>query len=154
MPNATKSRRVKSKAPAETETTTNGDTPDMTTTETRGPKVSFDVYDAPEDYKPERRHPGRERTPSFFDDLILEKKDQGWQIVPTPDEETRKDALRELNRAKMFRRDDGVGLDLNVAEDHVAWRSRDLQKRRPRKADQEALAANQGELDPDGDNDE
>lgn len=122
------------------------------------PSFDFVVESAPADYEPERKNPGRRRTPSFFDEPILEKKGQGWQRTPYSGDEMKQAILRELAKAKQHH---GLGLDLNVTDTHVEWKSRELQKRKPRrKRDEngsEALTENQeanGGLDPDGDNDE
>lgn len=131
-------------------------TADPETDETQNtPTFDFTVEAAPADYEPERKNPGRTRTPSVFDDVLVEKFGQGWQLVAHDGNDEKKQAIyRELNKAKAHT---GVGLDLNETETHVEFRSRELQKRAKRKGGengQDALSENQGEADEDGDNDE
>lgn len=159
MPRSTKSRTVKADKEADqaAESTVTTDTEnaqendDMTTTE--APTFNFSVEPAPEGYEPERKNPGRTRTPSPFDDILVEVKGKGWQRVPYEGEDHKKAIERELTKAKQFR---GLGLDMNVTDTHVEFRSRDLQKRRARKQDedQQELVNAQGGPDADGDNDE
>ena len=162
MPRSTKSRTVKAskdEAP-EVESATNTDTEsteqestDMSTAE--APTFNFSVEPAPEGYEPERKNPGRTRTPSPFDDVLVEVKGKGWQRVPYSGDEHRKAIERELTKAKQFR---GLGLDMNVTDEYVEFRSRDLQKRKARsnqsEQDQQELVNAQCGADADGDNDE
>ena len=139
------------------QTATEHETVTTATDTPAGLSFDFVVESAPPDYEPERKNPGRTRTPSPFDSFLIELKDKGWQRVPYQGDEMKQAVLRELAKAKQYH---GLGLDLNVTDTHVEWKSRDLQKRKPRKKNadgSEALAANQeanGGLDPDGDNDE
>lgn len=160
MPRSTKSRTVKAdkeadQAPESTTTTDSTDTAQendtMSTAE--APTFNFSVEPAPEGYEPERKNPGRTRTPSPFDDILIEVKDKGWQRVPYSGEDHKKAIERELTKAKQFR---NLGLDMNVTDTHVEFRSRDLQKRKARKGeqDQQELVNAQGGPDADGDNDE
>lgn len=121
---------------------------------------------APEDYSPERKTPGRERKVSFFDNRLRASDvfEKSWQRVPVTSDEHRAYVLRELNRAKLYLNGTGrldgepeIGLDLDdKKEDAVYFKSRVAQKRE-RKSNASALAANsaeEGTVDPDGDNDE
>jgi hypothetical protein len=96
------------------------------------PTFDFQVMPAPENYEPERTPPGRTRAPSPFDQTLVDLKDKGWQRVPFSTKEEKELILKELHRAKAF---NGLGLDLNENDEEgfVEFKSRDLQKRRPRK---------------------
>lgn len=132
MPRATKSRTVK----ANSKTDNASDNVDSTNTqendtvtsteEATAPTFDFHVEPAPADYEPERKNPGRTRTPSPFDDTLPEVKDKGWQRVPYTSEEHKAAILRELTKAKQFR---GLGMDQNITDTHVEFNVRDLQKR-------------------------
>lgn len=98
---------------------------------------SFESRPAPKDFTPDRKTPGRVRQPSYFDD-ILRREDvygKGWQMVPVTSKEHIKAVLRELNRAKLHLNktaEEGepeIGLDLDVREDAVYYKSRLAQKR-------------------------
>jgi hypothetical protein len=124
------------------------------TGEEQGPTFDFTVEAAPPDYEPERKNPGRTRTPSPFDQTLLDVFGKGWQRVPHDGNDEKKQAIyRELTKAKSHT---GVGLDLNETDTHIEFRSRELQKRAKRtsKNGQQELSENQDENDPDGDNDE
>ena len=100
----------------------------MSTTE--APTFDFVVESAPEDYEPERSNPGRKRAPSPFDDTLVAVKDKGWQRVAFADEAQKDLIVKELHRAKQYR---NLGMDLNETDTHVEFRTRDLQKRAPRR---------------------
>jgi hypothetical protein len=92
-------------------------------------EFDFEIEPAPEGYEPDRPSAGRTRTPSFFDGPILEKKDQGWQRTPYTNEDHKRAIIRELTKAKEYH---GLGLELNITETHVEWKSRDRLKRQKR----------------------
>lgn len=130
--------------------------------------VTFEIVSepAPEDYSPDRKTPGRQRKPSYFDGILRDPNvyEQGWQRVAVTSDEHKAFVLRELNRAKMHLNklaedsgEDEIGLDLDdKKDDAVYYKSRKAQKRE-RKASANALAAEaeaEGLVDPDGDNDE
>lgn len=141
---------------------------DETTAEDQdSPQFEIVSEPAPADYSPERKTPGRQRRPSVFDDLLRSGSvfEQGWQRVPVSSEEHRAYVLRELNRAKLYLNGTGkvdgeseIGLDLDPTKtDAVYYKSRVAQKRERKSNGNEALAANAAEdgyVDPDGDNDE
>jgi hypothetical protein len=148
-------------APADTENDENDD--DAST------QFEFSMEAAPEDYTPERKTPGRQRRPSFFDDKLRSEEvfGKGWQRVPVTSEEHKAAVIRELNRAKLYLNGTGrvgdepeIGLDLDDKQDDaVYFKARVAQKRERKSASNgsEALAENadeEGLTDPDGDNDE
>jgi len=140
----------------------------VTTTETEDVAL-FDIVSepAPEDYSPERKTPGRQRRPSYFDDRLraADVFDQGWQRVAVSSQEHKEFVLRELNRAKLYLNGTGkldgepeIGLDLDdKKDDAVYFKSRVAQKRERRDNGASALAENaesDGTVSTDGDNDE
>jgi hypothetical protein len=131
--------------------------------------VTFELSmeEAPEDYTPDRKTPGRERKASYFDNKLRAPGvfGGGWQRVPVSSEDEKAFVIRELNRAKLFLNGTGleagepeIGLDLDdKKDDAVYFRSRIAQKRTRKGKDGEALSENAEEdgLDSvDGDNDE
>ena len=158
MPRGASSRTVAASRKKNTNKATQPTEDEAATTQENdmsAPTFNFQVEEAPEDYAPERRNPGRTRTPSPFDDLVLEKQGR-WQRVPFTSDDERKVIERELTKAAQYR---GLGLERNVTETHVEFKSREKQPRKPRapKASENgtaALAEGQTSVDPDGDNDE
>lgn len=135
------------------------------------PGFEFSMEPAPEGYTPERKTPGRQRRPSFFDDKLRSEEvfGKGWQRVPVTSEEHKAAVIRELNRAKlhlnnprggMLEGQDEIGLDLDDKQDDaVYFKSRVAQKRERKGVNDgsNALAENaneEGLNDPEGDNDE
>jgi hypothetical protein len=131
--------------------------------------TSFELFQepAPADYSPDRKTPGRQRRPSFFDDKLRASDvfNQGWQRVPVTSDEHKAYVLRELNRAKLYLNGTGrledepeIGLDLDdKKDDAVYYKSREAQKRTRKDKGESALAENAADedaLDPYGDNDE
>lgn len=101
------------------------------------PGFVFESKPAPKGFTPDRKTPGRVRQPSYFDD-ILRRDDvfgKGWQMVPVTSKEHIRAVLRELNRAKLHLNktaaegEPEIGLDLDVREDAVYYKSRVAQKR-------------------------
>lgn len=103
------------------------------------PRFSFESKPAPSDFTPDRKTPGRVRQPSYFDDILRDEKvfnSNRWQMVPVTGKEHSEATLRELNRAKLHLNKQGleeglpeIGLDLDVREDAVYYKSRTAQKR-------------------------
>jgi hypothetical protein len=133
------------------------------------PRFTFESFAAPKDFQPDRKTPGRVRQPSYFDDVLRSSEvfESGeWQMVPVSGEEHAQATLRELNRAKLHLNKTGleedpplpeIGLDLDVREDAVYYKSRTAQKRERRAngtAIAEADAADQEELEFDQDEDD
>lgn len=125
----------------------------------------FDMAPAPDDYEPERKTPGRERKPSFFDDKLRASDVfmQGWQRVPATSEEHKAAILRELNRAKLYLNklaersgEDLIGLDLDDKQDDaVYFKSRVAQKRERKNGEAVSEAAAEDGLETGtGDDDE
>lgn len=104
----------------------NTETETSTVTTSEAPQFTFEVLPAEEGYQPDRRSPGRKREPSFFDEVLPQVKDQGWQRVPFSTDEEKQRILRELNRAKQYT---GLGLEKNETETAVEFRVRDRQTR-------------------------
>lgn len=172
MPRGSRSRRATATLEPEIDNPTSAQESTVTAAtdyDTEDDTAQFDLSmePAPEDYTPDRRTPGRQRRASYFDDRLraTDVFDTGkWQRVPITSDEHKAYVLRELNRAKLFlngagRRDGEpeIGLDLDdKKDDAVYFKSRPAQKRE-RKNGNDALAANaaeDGAIDPDGDNDE
>jgi hypothetical protein len=121
---------------------------------------------APEDYRPDRKTPGRQRKPSYFDSQLRAPHvyEQGWQRVAVTSSEHRDYVVRELTRAKLYLNGPGkldgesdIGLDLDVKDDAVYYKARLAQKRERKSNGSDALVANandDGTYDPNGDNDE
>lgn len=153
MPKSTNSKRVQDESAVSTiepdeddETTLDEDEDEDVTDEVEDEEededeatlgFSFESRPAPKDFTPDRKTPGRVRQPSYFDD-ILRREDvygKGWQMVPVTSKEHIKAVLRELNRAKLHLNktaEEGepeIGLDLDVREDAVYYKSRLAQKR-------------------------
>lgn len=130
-------------------TATETDETTATATDVEGPTFDFTVEAAPEGYEPERKNPGRTRTPSPFDQTLRDVFGKGWQRAQYTSEDHKNAIYRELTKAKSHT---GVGLDLNETDTHVEFRSRELQQRKTRKGKngEEVLF----ETDEDGDNDE
>lgn len=129
----------------------------------------LESFQAPEDYAPNRKTPGRTRRPSYFDDILRDPSvyEKGYQMVPVTSEDHKAFVVRELNRAKLYLNGVGrkegepeIGLALDLDnDDAVYYRSREAQKRERKEktgedAGANALAEGQDEVDPDGDNDE
>jgi len=105
------------------------------------PRFTFESQPAPEDFQPDRKTPGRVRQPSYFDTILRHRdvfESGKWQMVPVTSKEHAEATLRELNRAKLYLNKLGleeipplseIGLDLDVREDAVYYRSRTAQKR-------------------------
>lgn len=177
MPRSRNSRRAGTGATATLDPTPEiEDTADMTSVDTTpddvdtDDAVSFDLSmeAAPSDFQPDRKVPGRQRRPSFFDDKLRASDvyDQGWQRVPVTSQEHKEFVVRELNRSKLYLNgtgrqegEDEIGLDLDEKQDDaVYFKSRKAQKReRKANGNAEALtenASDEGLVDPNGDNDE
>lgn len=101
---------------------------------------TFESMPAPDDFKPEKKSPGRSRQPSYFDNLLRDPEIFGskkWQMVPVTSKEHAEAVVRELNRARMYLNkpenrgpdDPDVSYDHEIREDAVYWRSRIAQKR-------------------------
>lgn len=111
-------------------------------------QFEFSMEPAPEDYQPDRKTPGRQRRPSFFDDKLRspEVYNQGWQRVPVTSEEHKAAVLRELHRAKLYLNGTGkkegepeIGLALDDKQDDaVYFKSRQAQKRTRKKSQENA----------------
>jgi hypothetical protein len=159
--------------PQETDTVTavTSEPADVDTTDDDGDDAAtnfeFSMEAAPEGYTPERKTPGRQRRPSFFDDKLrsAEVFGKGWQRVPVSSEEHKAAVIRELSRAKLYLNGTGrvgdepeIGLDLDDKQDEaVYFKARVAQKRERKSNGGDALtenAAEDGLTDPDGDNDE
>lgn len=123
-----------------------------TATEDQDSTYTFDLEPAPADYEPERKTPGRDRKPSFFDDKLRDPSvfEQGWQRVPANSAEHKAAILRELNRAKLHlnklaekTREPMIGLDLDDKQDDaVYFKSRVAQTRERRANQTDVLDAN------------
>lgn len=102
-------------------------------------QFEFSMEPAPEDYQPDRKTPGRQRRPSFFDDKLRDPSvfEKGWQRVPVTSDEHKAAVLRELHRAKLYLNGTGrsegepeIGLALDDKQDDaVYFKSRVAQKR-------------------------
>lgn len=131
-------------------------------------QFEFSMEAAPEDYTPERKTPGRQRRPSFFDDKLRADDvfGKGWQKVPVTSEEHKAAVIRELSRAKLYLNGTGrnegepeIGLDLDDKQDDAVYFKARVAQKRERKANAGSDALNEnaneeGLTDPDGDNDE
>lgn len=150
MPRSTKSRGVREEgnvAILEQEeegadmTTAQGQEVDEDDGPMGDPRFSFESQPAPEDFTPDRKTPGRVRQPSYFDDILRADdvfNSNRWQMVPVSSKEHAEAVQRELNRAKLHLNKTGleaspplpeIGLDLDVRDDAVYYRSRTAQKR-------------------------
>lgn len=137
-------------------------------TDTEDVTFELSMEEAPADYTPDRKTPGRERKPSYFDDKLRADGvfGGGWQRVPVSSQEEKDYVVRELNRAKLYLNGPGlnegepeIGLDLDTAKDDaVYFKARVAQKRTRKAKDGETLEEGQEadgyESDADGDNDE
>jgi hypothetical protein len=123
--------------------TTNDEVDDAVVDDETDTQFEFSMEPAPEDYQPDRKTPGRQRRPSFFDDKLRDPSvyNQGWQRVPVTSEEHKAAVLRELHRAKLYLNGTGrkegepeIGLALDdKQEDAVYFKSRQAQKRTRKK---------------------
>lgn len=115
------------------------------------PTFEFVVEEAPEDYEPERRNPGRPRTPSPFDDVVKAKVGQGYQFINYTSAEMRDAAVKELQKACTFH---NLGLDKydNEEQSRIEWRAREKQRRAPRGS--KKAAALEAQPEDNGDSDE
>lgn len=93
--------------------------------------LTFEVEEAPADYEPERRNPGRTRKPSQFTEVLRNAYGKGWQRVPFSNEDELTVIKREINRAQQHV---DCGLDRNITDTHFEFKVRDKQERKPRKA--------------------
>lgn len=145
---------------AQDEETTEVSSTDVDTEADTDTQFEFSMEPAPEDFTPDRKTPGRQRKPSFFDDKLRDPEiyGKGWQRVPFSSEEHKQAILRELHRAKMYLNstgmnpgEDEIGLALDVKQDDaIYFKSRKAQKRERKAKNKDANPQN---LDEDeGDN--
>lgn len=153
--------------PDATSTATTDEDTNVTAATDEDVTFELSMEEAPADYTPDRKTPGRERKPSYFDDKLRAANvfGQGWQRVPVSSEDEKAYVIRELNRAKLYLNgaglqdgEDEIGLDLDdKKDDAVYFKARVAQKRTRKAKDGTDLAEGQTEdgLEyTDGDNDE
>lgn len=147
MPRSTKSKGVQGSVDVleredeGTDVTTATDEIDGDELDSTDPRFTFESQPAPPDFQPDRKTPGRVRQSSYFDTILRHSEvfESGqWQMVPVTSKEHAEATLRELNRAKLYLNKLGleedpplpeIGLDLDVREDAVYYKSRTAQKR-------------------------
>jgi hypothetical protein len=145
LPRSTKSKGVQGSVDVlereEDDVTTATDEIDGDELDSTDPRFTFESQPAPADFQPDRKTPGRVRQPSYFDTILRHREvfESGqWQMVPVTSREHAEATLRELNRAKLYLNKLGleedpplpeIGLDLDVREDAVYYKSRTAQKR-------------------------
>jgi hypothetical protein len=180
MPRGYRSRRS-SQSSAATDTldptdyySSDQETPTMSTAidtdddQDQDPSAQFEltVEEAPEDYTPDRRTPGRQRSASYFDSVLRADNvfnTDKWQKVPVTSQEHKAYVLRELNRAKLYLNGQGrlegepeIGLDLDDKKDDAVYFKSRVAQKRERKNQGEVLTENaqaDGTYDENGDND-
>jgi hypothetical protein len=145
LPRSTKSKGVQGSVDVlereEDDVTTATDEIDGDELDSTDPRFTFESQPAPADFQPDRKTPGRVRQDSYFDTILRHPEvfeSGNWQMVPVTSKEHAEATLRELNRAKLHLNKQGlekdpplpeIGLDLDVREDAVYYKSRTAQKR-------------------------